>query len=204
MIIYMDGSAERIKNTKEAKEWILAWGMVVHQGDETHELSGVIEQVPHELQGFHEIAAFANAIMYVKKHKVPYEQVSFYTDDQFVTDANFFLHPENYVATETVDKVKNRLMMFVNEFYPSTMYDLMLECLRKSKFTKVKGHKMFEGAIVYNHRVDYLASHARRSKLGTVEPFLSFEAWLGKGISFFNVKKDAYDVWYPPFAQQTA
>jgi ribonuclease HI len=199
MIVYMDGSSVRSTNTQKQKDWLLSWGLVVHHDDITTEHHGHVSEVHQRFNGFHEMLAFAEAVKLVKHMKVPFEEVSFITDDEWVVNAQFVMHPDNWCG-ERAEQVKNRLMMFVNEFFPSTMYDDMLEALHKARFTKVKGHE----STVYNLRVDYLAAHARQLKLGVYDDFLTFEQWLARGFKFFNTKKKLYDVWYAPFASLAA
>jgi ribonuclease HI len=194
MIVFMDGSGQQTPNA--FKRWTLSWGLVAHHNDTTVELHGGTADAPQQFCGFHEMMAFAEAVNYVKRSKVPYCDVSFFTDDEWVVNAAFALHKDNWVSTETVDGIHNRLMMFVNEFYPSVMYDDMVECLRQARFTKVKGHE----DTVYNLRVDYLAAHARNLAHGAKEEFLNFEQWLAKGFRYFNLKTHEWDVWYAPFA----
>lgn len=195
MIVYMDGSSVRATKTKCQKDWVLSWGLVVHNGDVTTEHHGHIAEVHSHMHGYHEMLAFAEAVRQVKHMKVPFEEVSFFTDDEWVVNAQFFLHPDNWCG-ERADLVKNRMMQFVNEFFPSTMYDDMMEALHKARFTKVKGHD----STVYNLRVDYLAAHARQLKMGLAEEFLNFEQWLARGFKCFNTRKQQYDVWHAPFA----
>jgi ribonuclease HI len=187
MIIYMDGSGTQDIGFKKR---LLSWGLVVHHNDETTELHGCLREVPQQFEGFHELLAFAEAVRYVRYMKVPFEQVSFYTDDDVITrtsDGN---------SWEKIEKAKNRLMMLVNEFYPSTVYDDMMECWEKSRFTKVKGHR----DTVYNLRVDYLAAHARKTAAGAKNTLLTFEKWLAEGVRFYDYKNEKFDVWYAPFA----
>ena len=191
MIVYMDGSS--VANGTSKENWVLSWGMVVHHNDATTEHYGILRGITKQFLGFHEMLAFAEAVHYVKKTGVPFEDVLFITDDEWVVNAQFVLHPDNWCGTEAVH---SRLMMFVNEFYPSTMYDDMVEALKKARFTKVKGHE----STVYNLRVDYLASYARKEYHGRHDDFLTFEQWLARGFKYFNLKKRLYDVWYAPFA----
>lgn len=197
MIVYMDGGSQRVQQTKRQNDWVLSWGIVAHKGDETVELHGSFKEVNSQFHGYHEMAAFAETVKYLKREGVPYEDVSFFTDDQWVVEAaNEFqpCYPDRMVDANF--GFRERLMKFVNEFYPATMYDDMLECLQKGRFTKVKGHDN----TVYNLRVDYLAVHARNLCQGVKEEFLQFEQWLAKGFKFFNTEKHEYDVWYAPFA----
>jgi ribonuclease HI len=198
MIIYMDGSSVRVTNTRKQKDWLLSWGMIVQHDDETVEQHGHVENVGSMYRGFHEMLAFAEAVRYVKHKKVPFKDVSFFTDDEWVVKAQFVLHPHNYCESRATE-VKARVMQFVNQFFPSTLYDDMLACLREARFTKVKGHE----DTVYNLRVDYLAAYARKLKMGMDEEFQHFEQWLANGFKFFNTKLQRYDVWYAPFASST-
>lgn len=191
MIVYMDGSS--VANGTSKEHWVLSWGMVVHHNDSTTEHYGILSGITKQFLGFHEMLAFAEAVRYVRKTGVPFEDVLFITDDEWVVNAQFVLHPDNWCDTEAIH---NRLMMFVNEFFPCTVYDDMVEALKKARFIKVKGHE----STVYNLRVDYLASHARKEHHGLHDDFLNFEQWLSRGFKFFNTKKKLYDVWYAPFA----
>jgi ribonuclease HI len=194
MIIYMDGGCVQTRNNPSGdKAWLLTWGMVVHHNDETKEFHGSASEVHHRFNGFHELMAFAEAVRYIKHLNIPFDQVSFYTDDDVITQTNDGWDPMKY------EKAKNRFMMLVNEFYPTALYDDMIECWENARFTKVKSHRN----TVYNLRVDYLCSHARSLAKGLKEEFLTFEEWLAKGFTYYNVKKDEYDVWYAPFAESS-
>lgn len=188
--IFMDGGAAKWRPEKH--QYVLSWGIVAHHGDSTTELYGSKIDVPHHLHGYHEMMAFLEAMRFAKGQGFLFENMSFYTDDPQVSYAGFMLHPANFVATDDVDKFKRRFQTLCLKYYDEGTYQDALECLVKSRFTKVKGHD----TTVYNLRVDHLARHAREVAAGKEDVLDSFEDWLAQG--FYSNPYDA--AWFAPFA----
>jgi ribonuclease HI len=191
--IFMDGSS--VKQNPKAREYVLSWGIVAHHGDQTIEKFGNHSAVHQSFNGFHEIVAFIESMRYAKNQGFTFEDMSFYTDDISLPYAGFMLHPSNFVATEDVDRFKQRLSRMCAQYYDDATLSDVLECLTKSRFTHVKGHDV----TVYNLRADYLARHAHQLALGTADPFIAFDPWIEAGILKYASVDHPYK-WYPHFA----
>lgn len=191
MLVYMDGGHQTHEHNKRL--CMLSWGIVVHHNDTTVELHGCKTHMPEHFKGCHERLAFVEATKHVQSQGVSAENVSFVTDDATVCDYNLA-----FLRTEKVDKTHvtyERLARLCRELYDQATFDFMLECLTKSRFTKVKGHHK----TVYNLRCDDLSSYARRVAKGDLTPMQSFEDWLHDGFHYYD-KTQQVQRWYAPFS----
>jgi|SRR5476651_2146652 len=193
MIIYVDGGAKEVPGTRSFN---ISWGLVVHHNDQTEERYGGYKQVDRYFCAHHELVAFASAVLHAKKTGVAYEDISFYCDDFHVCNAGSWFHKDNWVATSDVDTLKKRLLETCVQFFTPELYDDLLDCLIKARFTKVKGHS----DVIYNLRVDYLSDYARGLLSGAPIQWINFEAWLAKGFLVYRSPREAY-TWYAPFSE---
>lgn len=165
-IIFVDGSAFR--KTRQKQNWV-GWGVRAHFNGTSLEVSGSM-LVTRDLKGTYEIIAFIEGLLLMTNRGIPLDEMSFYTDDSMVGYAHEFLHPDNFSATRAM-VITTRIKLVCDALYTSSVFELVLECLRKSRFTKVKGHS----GIVDNSRVDYLA----RTSVGdaVVLPYADWFKW---------------------------
>lgn len=182
--IYVDGSA-----TKMGKVFQIAWGFIALHNDQSIEVMGRLGKLHPSPQ--HETIAFIEAYLYAKSHGFAAENMSFFTDDEMIGHAQFFLHPGNK-RQDSAAHIKGHLTGVCRQHFP-TVPDLrneLVHCLQTSRFTKLKGHRN----TVYNLRADYLAKMARGD-----EPIKSFEEWLAQGHLAYTA--DGPFKWLSPFAR---
>lgn len=197
-ILYMDGGSAR---HHQSKECMLSWGIVALTNDVATELHGCHTRVAPKHSGFHEKIAFVESVKYLMGEGHEPHELTFYTDDSAVCDAN-----RSYVLTgnhHNSSTVVERLKGVCKAFYQAEK-DLAEHCLRYlrgSRFVKVKGH----ARTVYNLRCDALAVHARNWANGNLSPLLSFEEWMHDGFEYYapdpdNPKENKRFYWYAPFS----
>jgi ribonuclease HI len=193
VIIYVDGGAKKVSGTRT---FDLSWGIVVHHNEQTVEHYGGYKGVDNKYGAHHEFVAFAAAVLHAKHAGVAFEDISFYCDDFHVCNAGSWFHLDNWVATSDVEWLKTRLLETCVNFFTPDLYDDLLDCLIKARFTKVKGHS----DVIYNLRVDYLANYARGLLRDTPIQWLNFEAWLAKGFLAYKTPRESY-IWFAAFSE---
>ena len=184
IILYTDGS--HLHNhkhgffNKDSKQ-VVGWGIVAHHNDTTVEIQGS-RTIQAKQIGHHEYIAFIEAMLYAKSHGYKNEEMSFYSDEQQLSEIVTLFHPDNKSKKSTVNKVKNRLRYVCNQFYKTSIYQDVVDCLCTAKINWVKGHS----DTLYNKRVDYLAKNAAKSRLtDTTIKIIPIEEHLLKAHSAF-------------------
>lgn len=181
MIIYCDGSTR-----PGEKSTTIAYGVVVHHNNETHELNGRYD-LSLEYVGLHEVVAFVEAMLFAESHGVDPKDVSVYTDDQFVSYAHFYLHPGNYRSKETHSMFGK--LHLLDRLYNQPMVERMLGWLGTVRVSWVKGHRL----CVDQNRVDHLARKALQRK-----DVLHRDEWVRSGFSLYRDGKPC--TVYAPFS----
>jgi ribonuclease HI len=185
MILYIDGSSTKVKNTHKR---LIAYGLVALDGDEHIEEFGSVE-VPGEFFGqCHEYMALVEAAKFVHKNNIKPETVSIYSDDEPSCYAGGLFHRHNYKATDAKEFLET-LWGFCRKVYDEEIFRITVDLVVESRFTKVKGH----ARTVNNLRADYLAKYAR-----TKEDFKEYDDWLNDGFMKYGSDDRTYK-WYPPF-----
>lgn len=193
IVIYVDGSFTRYA----ARAFIHSWGVVANHNDSTVELYGAKKLHDKEqFAGSYELLAFIEGFLYAKSHGYPYEQMSFYSDDESVVYAGIWGNKNNFGNQDRYKKIVEKVK-HVCDFYCPGVPNLVSEieeCFAKARFNKVKGH----AKCVYNLRVDYLAKFARDQIRGQETVLESFEKWVKKGFLKYVNSQEA-GRWFPHF-----
>jgi len=190
IILYCDGGSKIISAQKRA---ILSWGIVALFNDEHHEHFGHTTVHLNE-SGFHEMFAFAEAILFATSLGYQFHEMTFYVDDELIGYNQFFLHEGNGNGTRR-EMFIERIKKFCTKHYGKTVFLGMMKCLARSRFVKLKGH----AGTVYNQRADYLAHHARKVCEGRMKDPTDYITWLKAGFQRWNSDGKAYRL-YIPFA----
>lgn len=178
MIVYCDGS--QYKNTL-----ILSYGVLLHKGEEYPiEISG-FHKIPRNMLSYHEEVAFVEALLLLKRENISYKNVSFYSDSENIINAGFWLEKNNYTSEKKVF-IENIMKKVLNFLDQSDMLDEVLDCLKNSRFQKVKSHS--KNTSIDNIRVDYLSKNAQKNERLSYQQFLacSFETFDKKGIPILS------------------
>lgn len=185
--IYMDGGAREAPGPE--KNFDLSWGIVALFEDFHVESSGAWMNAPRRFGGAHEEIALAQAVRLAASLGFGAGDIGFFTDDLNACHAGGWLHPENYRPAQAA-AVTERYRSLCDHFYDEALFERVMECLRVSRFTKVKGH----ARVVYNLRADYLAGMAREPGSRP----LPYDDWLHGGLSESS-GPDNWAPWQPPF-----
>lgn len=196
IVIYTDGSEVRT-DVGAGRQYMSGYGVVAHYQNTTIELHGAV-LLPSKVSGVHEIQAFLEGMLFALSHGFEYEDMVFYTDCRGVAYCGFYLFPENYVSKVTVERHLEKMQQVCELYYPAGTYEKALECSVKARFVKVKSHSN----CVYNQRVDYLAKHGVRSRLGIPSKLFDFETWIDEGLCMHGQDGLAYH-WRVPFSSHT-
>jgi ribonuclease HI len=188
---YIDGSeVETGENTIRQ-----GWGILaLHTVGQTNEIRGCIEHGLKEakMRGFFELLAFYNTICYAEKLGLVPEEVSIYSDCDFITDSGFHLFKQNYSGQKIA--IFKRLQLFQKMFYPTHKHVAMrmIRWLVGTQMHWTKAHNY----DVNNCRVDYLARSAAKNKKA-----ISFSTWLKFGFHKFDREKNAVTHFQMPFVK---
>ncbi|HET8688382.1 MAG TPA: RNase H family protein [Methanosarcina sp.] len=190
---YIDGS--QIKEKGEIRQ---GWAFLAfHTHGETVEMNGSYHGPAADKMrsNWYEILAFYNAVKYAISHGYKPEEVSFYTDCDWVAYGGFHLVPENYSGRR--DGVMERIKLLKALFYKhdETLVETMAEWLVKARHHWVKGHRI----DVNNNRVDYLARSAIYSK--PVADVMEFNEWLRNGFTQWDHNLQQNTQYIPPFTE---
>jgi ribonuclease HI len=183
IVLYVDGSGSD-KLTKSGKTLPIGWGVVALHDDCHHEI------VKGEFPGrgtdgsLFELYAFIEGVQYAIGKGFSPEQISIYSDDDRIYRAIFMFHPQNYVATEDVEKLKSRIEYACRRF-GADAFENVLACLRRSNVSKLVNSTF----SLYHNRAHYLANAGRigANVLEGVpaEPFLGYDDWLANVVFTF-------------------
>lgn len=200
MMLYVDGSTIMEATPPTGRVYHMGWGLVAQYADQHHEVQGCTT-VNKNLDGFHELAAFTEGVLFAHARGIAPQDLAVYTDDQAVGYANFTLHPENYRGGHA-QGLRERVSQLCQTLYSSATESLVLEYLQHARIQWVKGHRF----LVYQCRADYLARHAARGAKSTAQPGrlgpLGFEDWLSQGFQYYTSGSEEPSTWYPPFVEQ--
>ena len=192
--LYVDGSAGYASGGNVA-HFELGWGIVAHYDGVTAELSGN-RSVPQFLFGAHERVAFVEGVLFALSHGYTFEEMVFFTDDDVIPYAGMYLHEQNGMGINR-SKVEERFRTLCRKLYSDEVCERVLECMRRSRFHKVRGHRY----IVDHNRADYLAKKAmKRGLKGNSEEVLDYQTWLSQGFLFWINTQEAR-TWFPPFVE---
>jgi ribonuclease HI len=188
IVLYVDGSGSD-KLTKSGKTLPIGWGVVALHDDCHHEI------VKGELPGrgtdgsLFELYAFIEGVQYAIGKGFAPEQISIYSDDDRIYRAVFMFHRENYVATETVDKLKARIEYACRRF-GADAFENVLACLQRSSVSKLVNSNF----SLYHNRAHYLANAGRigADVLEGAPPkaFLSYDDWLSNVVFKFYMSPE--------------
>lgn len=184
MRIFIDGSSSRAKRGPN----FIGWGVVAINVENHIELSGGLQGPT----GLHEWVAAVHGIQLAMKHGVSPENLTLYSDSDWIGYANYHLHPQNYSPYSWVVR---RDVIEVLELmgYPELEQD-MLEYLQYSDTKWIKGHNF----SIYQCRADYLAREAMRNQRDTKEAvLLPYDHWLSGGLTTYG--KSGTTIWKAPF-----
>jgi ribonuclease HI len=202
--LYVDGSGSD-KLTKSGKTLPIGWGVVALHDDCHHEI------VRGEIPGrgtdgsLFELYAFIEGVQYAVGKGFAPEQISIYSDDDRIYRAVFMFHRENYVATETVDKLKARIEYACRRFGDDAFANVMA-CLQRSHVSKLVNSTF----SLYHNRAHYLAN-AGRTGVNVLAgelppPFLRYEDWLASVVfkAFMSPANAAQRGIFGPFQPERA
>ena len=185
--IFIDGSSTRIKHNN----YVISWGMIVsHDGNKSEHYGSNVSN-NKMVAGNHELLAFIEGYLWLKSHNFKNHEISFYSDDESVSYGGYWLTDSSHYSRS--ESLVRRLKLVRDNFYPYVNFEELLDCLKESRFSKVKGH----AKCVNNLRVDYLAKFARDMYLGTGKILKSFDEWLNDG--FLTYDRSGISKWYPHF-----
>jgi hypothetical protein len=194
LVMHIDGSG-----IHKGKSLVFGCGIVAHHDGVEVDVHRAIA-VPKKLDGFHEMAAFVEAVLYAKAIGFAAEQVTVYTDDQAVGYANGSLHPGNYNMVRA-EALRTRLRLLTNLLYDDEVYETALYFLQHANILKVKSHCF----LVYQERAHYLAFEcARHTASGTSGQPLPYESWLQRGLSYYISPAEPQQIWFAPFVAPLA
>jgi ribonuclease HI len=194
MIVFMDGGTPW--QARQDGSCTLSWGMVVHHNDKTTEVVGCKTDVNPRFRRGHEQLALIEASRHIMSHSVEPSAVSFFTDDKWVCDMSRMLQSGGEMPSEK-DKGYRVLAGLCGQYYDRQTLEYCHECMRQSRFTKVRGHK----GSVYNLRCDYLARIGQHQALGESVVPERFEDWLERGFPCLS-EDSSGERWYPSFTGQ--
>jgi len=190
--LYVDGSAGYVSGGK-FNHFELAWGIRAHYDGTTEESLGSRE-VPQRAHGMHEKVAFVEGMLLALARGFAFEDMVFFTDDDVLPYGGMYLHPENGMGTRR-EQLEQRMLTLCRLLYTQDLYDKVIECLKRSRFHKVRGHSF----VVDHDRVDYLAKVGlRRGLRGDTTPMLGFSDWLTQGVEYRRSADDRR-TWFAPF-----
>jgi ribonuclease HI len=161
------------------------YGVLIHIGQEDPiEFYGK-DILPKKFDGMHEYIAFIRCCEVLKKEKINYENVEFYTDCENLAYAPMYLHEDNYMMVKKESLILH-MKRALDALDMKDSYDLVMEVLKKGVFHKVKSHRQ----CVDNMRVDYLAKTAQNGKEKiNYQKFLecAFSGYDRNGFFFYNL-----------------
>lgn len=188
-VMYTDGGWASHKG--KSNHAILSWGIVALHDDTHVELTGTKSvHIRNVGPTNHEIVAFIEAMLYGLSHGFTHENISYYTDDEFISYCPFRLHSGNIVPYIQRETIKCRLNDICLQWYDIQTYYYLLEAFDKSRITKVKGH----ATTVNNLRADYLSSWARSKAVQSGKKFLEYDDWLNSNYTIQYWRR-----WIAPF-----
>lgn len=191
ILIYLDGSSVQL-SPKGGKQVSVGWGLVALANDTQVEQFGA-HQLPISFSGYHEQIALVEAVRYAHQQGFTPEEVSFYTDDEILRNAQEGLHPGNCRASWT-NQLRDRICKLVGHAYEVEMWPLVETYLRGARVNKLKSHRN----LVYNHRVDYLAKNAAYSLKESPRAVTNYDDWLAAGFVRY-LDNDTTETWFAPF-----
>lgn len=192
LVIHVDGSSVSAPGNTHA----IGWAVIACHDDQLHERHGGLRYDPRgALKGAHEHVAFIEAVKYVSEKGFDFKNTTILCDDMLMGYAQSALHRDNFRGTEAA-AVRARIAVVVSQLHSPETAQLVLDAIEHSTIHKLKGHSR----MVYQERADYLAKEGARAACGIEsDPLMGYEAWLQKGIRFFDPEKDSYDLWKAPF-----
>lgn len=190
IVMYVDGSAAtKRKHERDGKTLPIGWGVVALHDDAHHEIiKGEFPGKGFDGRQF-EFYAFIEAVQYAVSQGFRPNQISIHTDEPQLYWAGFLLHPENYVASETVTAFHDRLKCVCEPFGPQA-YENVLACLKYGIVSRVTGSEF----SLYHKRAHYLANAGRHASAvlngEEPKPFLAYDEWLATVVFTFYMSPE--------------
>ena len=200
MRAYFDGSfvpfnLKTNKRKQDGADAIVAWGLVFDDGETITEIHGSRKFKGRLVAGTHEIQAFIECALYCISHNIAPEDVSFTTDDELTVYGSQATVENGYACTSHSVVLEEMLVRLVElSAYNQATIDSVRPYLKRSLFTKVKGHS----TTFWNLRCDYLAQvGAKVAEHGSAQ-LESVARWAKHGfVRYIGNNKTAQ--WFPAF-----